>query len=265
MGMWRRFTIEYNDLLEELNFGSSASIASNANYINYQKSVLANQSIAHLINDTLIVDNASIETWLRKRHDSLYLFQLSNFNNGLNKKQLVLSLTDSIGFSQKEIDFKLFRNAISIDIDSIKSNVIPIDSIYMILKSHYFTNSELTGLYSENMLCFFFGECNVLDLNNLNEAGDNQKIASIVNNDQEIMDGIKLYPNPTESMLFIESENYLDATVSVIDFSGRVVYTDSFGSQNHEMNVGKLTSGIYLVKIIDGRTGKTFVERIIID
>jgi len=62
---------------------------------------------------------------------------------------------------------------------------------------------------------------------------------------------IDLYPNPTSNILNIKIENILNFKIEIFDFIGKKV---GYYKNQTSIDVSHLTSGIYLVKIIDLKT-----------
>lgn len=60
---------------------------------------------------------------------------------------------------------------------------------------------------------------------------------------------IKIYPNPTTSLLYFESNNAMIKEVEIMDINGRLVATISEIGENNALSVKELNSGIYLIKI----------------
>ena len=75
-----------------------------------------------------------------------------------------------------------------------------------------------------------------------------------------------LYPNPTSGIVNLEVINRgTDATVvTIVDLSGRVIYTESFsGDVDTQLNLAGYTAGVYMVRIQQG--GQTFVEKLMLN
>lgn len=70
-----------------------------------------------------------------------------------------------------------------------------------------------------------------------------------------------LYPNPTSSTLTIEM-SVMNGSISIIDLTGKVVYTNELTSNNSKINVEELPAGIYQVKIstVTGTSFGKFVK-----
>jgi hypothetical protein len=65
-----------------------------------------------------------------------------------------------------------------------------------------------------------------------------------------INSGIKVYPNPTNGLISVEFNSSLERTVEVTDVTGRVIARELSNSTALSFNLGTLSNGIYLVKII---------------
>ena len=63
------------------------------------------------------------------------------------------------------------------------------------------------------------------------------------------------YPNPAKNNLNIQ--NAENSSVKVFDLLGRVVLLENNISLNQQIDVSKLTTGTYLIKIINGNQVKT--------
>lgn len=71
--------------------------------------------------------------------------------------------------------------------------------------------------------------------------------------DQHILEGVNLYPNPATDFVHIQLNNNKasDMDVTVFDMNGRRVITQSFRNTNTQetLDISRLNSGIYFVKI----------------
>ncbi len=64
---------------------------------------------------------------------------------------------------------------------------------------------------------------------------------------------VSYFPNPAKDVVHFEFDKNLPAHLDIIDFSGKVVVTETLdGSKESEVNVGQLAPGVYLVHIIQG-------------
>jgi len=74
---------------------------------------------------------------------------------------------------------------------------------------------------------------------------------------------VSYFPNPAKDVVHFEFDKSLPANVQIIDFSGKVVTTETLdGSKENEVNVGQLTPGIYFVQITQG--GETFMGKLVL-
>jgi hypothetical protein len=89
-------------------------------------------------------------------------------------------------------------------------------------------------------------------------------------NTQDISDiqSVTLFPNPATNMVNVELalEATTDINISLIDFTGKVVYNNSFENVNSNttipVSIENVISGVYLVKI-DSQEGST-VKRLVV-
>lgn len=79
-------------------------------------------------------------------------------------------------------------------------------------------------------------------------------------------DFIKLtvFPNPTNGLIYLQLEAFNnDVNYKVYDINGRILKSSKILSQNSEINVSDLNSGIYLLEIAsnEGKTIKQFIKQ----
>jgi hypothetical protein len=64
---------------------------------------------------------------------------------------------------------------------------------------------------------------------------------------------IAVYPNPTQSVLYIESSEHLMETIEVTDMRGRLIKRiQQDAIRNYELNMSDLAGSVYFVKISSG-------------
>ena len=73
-------------------------------------------------------------------------------------------------------------------------------------------------------------------------------VATDIKNNQ-IKNQIKVYPNPTNSIVTIESSNKNIEQLKVIDITGRTIYQENIISKKQIIDVSKFPKGIYLLNI----------------
>jgi len=79
--------------------------------------------------------------------------------------------------------------------------------------------------------------------------------------DEAIFEGVSVYPNPSEGMVFISSDVAESFSYTVTDAKGRVVQkaTNAVkGSQVTEINLSKVETGIYFIRLTNATAEKTF-------
>jgi hypothetical protein len=59
--------------------------------------------------------------------------------------------------------------------------------------------------------------------------------------------GIRIYPNPTESLLYVTAP--LDAEVSLTDSRGRLIQMQKVGNTELLFDMRNLAQGVYLIKV----------------
>ncbi|WP_159017796.1 leucine-rich repeat domain-containing protein [Algibacter sp. L3A6] len=80
------------------------------------------------------------------------------------------------------------------------------------------------------------------------------------NNIEQTLD-FNIYPNPTNGLIAIKSKQLNQASINVYDLNGRVLLTKNISGTSSEINVSKLSSGIYLLKVKVGNN--EFIKRIV--
>lgn len=82
---------------------------------------------------------------------------------------------------------------------------------------------------------------------------------------EEVSDsnGITVYPNPASDVLNVVSQKSIIESVSLTDVSGRLLISSQLKSQNGQLNIGQLPTGVYILNIkMDGKTvSKKIVKR----
>ena len=78
-------------------------------------------------------------------------------------------------------------------------------------------------------------------------------------NDENIA-AISVYPNPANDIVKIElGDNYYDNSLSITDITGKIMMKINATSNNMEINVSHLSSGLYFIKYGD-KVGKLTIE-----
>ena len=126
-----------------------------------------------------------------------------------------------------------------------------------------FDNCVRSSVYSNNKLYFYGGFTTVNGdsamgyINNVNYTTQTDTCMAFVNGIEETNDiKIKIYPNPTTSIINIVDENNLlqNANVQIQNYLGQLVFTSPFTSQ---INLHYLSAGMYFLTIEDKSIKKT--------
>lgn len=75
---------------------------------------------------------------------------------------------------------------------------------------------------------------------------------SITKLNQLFFEGIKLYPNPSNNFIIIENANSEHLYLEIIDISGKMILENKLISQINKIDIQKINSGIYFVKLSIG-------------
>ncbi|MFT6246747.1 MAG: hypothetical protein ACJAXI_003530, partial [Crocinitomicaceae bacterium] len=73
---------------------------------------------------------------------------------------------------------------------------------------------------------------------------------------------VKLYPNPVQNELFVESKDEQITEMTILDYSGRVVKVITNTNAN-SIDVSELNQGVYLLKVSTGNgvSTKRFIKQ----
>ncbi len=105
-------------------------------------------------------------------------------------------------------------------------------------------------------------------LGNLNKSGFSLVIKDplvVGINENELIENIKIYPNPATSNIFLNLNSLENVSIKVIDISGRLMIDTKSSSKNIEtIDVSHLENGIYLISLqdrINRRVEKLIISR----
>jgi hypothetical protein len=93
-------------------------------------------------------------------------------------------------------------------------------------------------------------------------AMDDIRVVTFNNEDITDIDEIakiNIYPNPAKDFLKIEIQEYIDDNLIITDLTGKTLITKAVTSNNIEIDVSSLNSGLYLIKI-GGYIGKFIIK-----
>lgn len=134
------------------------------------------------------------------------------------------------------------------------------------------TNGSAIGLNSVDILVFEDGTNAVGTSLEYDEASLTWKIViddtpgtfaqgSLLSIAKNTISGLKIYPNPANTNLFITADNNEVKEVTVVNVLGKVVLNTK--ATNSPINVSSLTSGVYMVKVTEA--GKTATRKLVIE
>ena len=72
---------------------------------------------------------------------------------------------------------------------------------------------------------------------------------------------LKIWPNPTNSFLYIESDNLSIDYIAIIDLAGKTLMRESVGDSSTFINLFQLPAGIYLLEAVC--KGQIFTEKFV--
>ena len=74
-------------------------------------------------------------------------------------------------------------------------------------------------------------------------------------NDFEL-ESVKMYPNPIESMLYLDLNSELETSIEIYNILGKQVFLSTILGDS-EINLEELSSGMYIVKLTQGNASIT--------
>jgi len=92
---------------------------------------------------------------------------------------------------------------------------------------------------------------------------------SITTGNSEITENlIRVFPNPTNGILFVDNGNYLlmeNYSLQITDLQGKELYNEVVRSQRNEIDLKDFVKGIYLLNIRDGNGKLNVSKKIVLD
>jgi len=87
--------------------------------------------------------------------------------------------------------------------------------------------------------------------------------------ERNILDGLvsatqvaRIFPNPANGVIHVQMEGAANQ-MSLIDMTGKVVYSNAQPSANQEINISTLNNGVYVLQIV--QNGKTYQARVVVN
>jgi streptogramin lyase len=88
-----------------------------------------------------------------------------------------------------------------------------------------------------------------------------QEVLSISNPDGELI----VYPNPVQTILSVQLENWKGKTIEISDLSGKQILAQPVTNRLTELDLDAIPEGVYLIKVYERTTDYYSVRRIIIN
>jgi hypothetical protein len=86
----------------------------------------------------------------------------------------------------------------------------------------------------------------------------------IVNVNEQDTARLEIYPNPANDQVIIAALPNGDATIEVLDFSGRIVHTErSFGQSQVTLDTSEMADGVYVIRVVDAFS-RSYTQRVIV-
>lgn len=195
-----------------------------------------------------------------------YLVQLATGTGGTVDLDADFNTTGTQAFNMSATNFKIALTSNDVTVtSSTDSNVIDFVGIG---SANMYEGTAATTVLGNNLAAFRNGDgCEDTDDNSEDfatgvpsprnsQAPVNICATSLTKNDIE---GLKVFPNPVDDILFITSKNNLEKNIKLFDMTGKKVMDSRIVS---ELNVSSLKAGIYVAKITE--MGKTATCKIIV-
>lgn len=74
-------------------------------------------------------------------------------------------------------------------------------------------------------------------------------LSDIMSTEENVLEGFEFYPNPVEDELNLNARSIIDKT-SIYNITGKKVHAEKTGEKQAKLNLGKLSSGLYIMEIV---------------
>lgn len=85
---------------------------------------------------------------------------------------------------------------------------------------------------------------------------DNIEFSTVLNNESFQFNGLKVYPNPTNNLIYINNSENI-SRINILNLSGQVLSNKIYDSKSITLDVSEYSSGVYFVKITSNNESKT--------
>lgn len=139
--------------------------------------------------------------------------------------------------------------------DFIVGTPLPSDGLYITASNPFL----ITGLSPANGCNVFFvrSRCSTTDISPWVAVGTlgcdtnvyNYLATLLSNNDFSVINKVKIYPNPTDNILFIDNSEKQIKKIEFFDLQGRLIKTINENKDKYQIDISNLLSATYLVKL----------------
>ena len=67
---------------------------------------------------------------------------------------------------------------------------------------------------------------------------------------KEPLSNVRIWPNPTNNILYVESDNIPIDYITIMDLNGRILVKENVGDNSFVMNASCLSAGTYLLETV---------------
>ncbi len=68
---------------------------------------------------------------------------------------------------------------------------------------------------------------------------------------------LKVYPNPTSGLIYVERPGMEFSSINIISVTGKVVKTVEFSTELTQVDLSELNKGLYIITFNNKETGQT--------
>lgn len=177
-----------------------------------------------------------------------------DWTNGNGQKRIVIAREKS---SKKAFPL----DGINYDASSVFGNGNDLGNGNFIVYNGTGSSVSVTGLIENTEYVF-----RVVEFNQSTNTGDNalyqlgnnaeiEVVASALSMEDNALAQFTIHPNPTKSLLYINAPKIgNNTTYAIYTLEGRILESGPLSEENTEINVDKLSAGIYFIKVAEGQT-----------
>ncbi len=131
----------------------------------------------------------------------------------------------------------------------------------------YFGAIQYHIFNQDNPVCQFMGKIILPDCNG--GGGENQSetresvMQNTKNNENIDANEIKIFPNPVNDILNISLDSDFNGILEIMDSNGKLILRQNAVGYNHFINVDNISSGLYLLRVLDQSLNKQEIKKFI--